>query len=146
MRVLIDTNLLINNLLSPNPANSATGLIFASALRGSFSLLLIPDVILELDRKLREDSSLASRLPREDADELVSLLESVAEDIPVVHEPYPQIGRDRKDDFLVAHAVVARADYLVSWDNDLLVLDEVLGVRMVNPPTLLQILRQQSLL
>lgn len=79
MPALIDTNLLVNNLLSPDPANSATGLIFAAALRRTFTLLLTPPVLAELDRKLREDSSLARRIPRADADELVSLLEGAAE-------------------------------------------------------------------
>lgn len=40
--------------------------------------------------------------------------------------------------------VVAQADYLVSWDKDLLVLNEVLGVCMVSPPEFLQLLRQDG--
>lgn len=145
IRALIDTNLLINNLLSPNPAMSATGLIFAAALREDFTLLLTAGITSELNRKLRDDPSLGRRLPRVDADELILLLGSVAENIPTLPEPYPEIGRDRKDDYLIAHAVVAQADYLVSWDKDLLVLNEILGIHMVSPPEFLQVLRQAGL-
>lgn len=146
MRALIDTNLLINNLLSPAPATSATGVIFEAALSGHFTLLLTVGIIEELDRKLREDPDLARRLPRADAEELITLLSTVAERVPRLPEPYPEIGRDRKDDFLIAHSVVAHADYLVSWDKDLLDLQEVEGVRIVSPPEFLHVLRAEGLL
>ena len=45
----------------------------------------------------------------------------------------PSVTRDRKDDYLLAYAVVGRADYLVTGDRDLLVLGEVEGVRIVSP-------------
>ena len=146
MRALVDTNLLINNLLSPSPATSSTGLIFQAAVAGHFTLLLTVGVTAELDRKLREDLQLAKRLPREDAAELIALLSSVAEIVPLMPEPYPQIGRDRKDDFLIAHSVVARADYLVSWDKDLRDLTGIAGIRIVTPPEFLQVLREARLL
>lgn len=145
MRALNDTNVLINNLLSPAPAASATGLIFAAALRGAFTLLLTVGVTDELGRKLREDPALARRLPPADAEELLALLGSVAEAVPLLAEPYPEVGRARKDDFLLAHNVVAQADYLITWDKDRLVLGEVAGVRIVSPPAFLQALRTTSL-
>lgn len=153
MRALIDTNLLINNLLSPAPTTSATGVLFQAALRGSFTLLLTVGVMEELDRKLRDDPGLAKRLPRADADDLIAILSIVAEIVPLQPEPYPEFGRDRKDDFLIAHSVVARADYLVTWDKDLLdlrevegVFKEIEGVRIVTPPEFLHILRAEGLL
>lgn len=52
--------------------------------------------------------------------------------------------RDSKDDFLIAHAIVAEADYLVSWDRDLLDLREIGGVLIVSPPELLRRLREAN--
>ena len=115
MRALIDTNLLIANLLSPTPATSSTGVVFQCALEGRFTLLLPIGVTEELDRKLIEDAWLAKRIARADADELLAILNTVAEPIPRLPEPYPEVGRDRKDDFLIAHGIVSGADYLVSW-------------------------------
>lgn len=146
MRALIDTNLLINNLLSSAPATSSTGVVFEAALAGRFTLLLTAGVVEELDRKLRSDPGLARRLPRADAEELIAILGTVAEIVPHLPEPYPEVGRDRKDDFLIAHSVVADAGYLVTWDKDLLDLDEIDGVRIVTPPGFLQVLRAADLL
>jgi len=146
MRALIDTNLLIANLLSPTPATSSTGVVFQSALEGRFTLLFTDGVSDELDRKLIEDAVLAQRIPRADADELIAILTTVAELIPRLPELYPEIGRDRKDDFLIAHGIVSGADYLVSWDKDLLDLKEIDGMRIVSPPEFLRILREAGLL
>lgn len=142
MRALIDTNLLIANLLSPTPATASTGVVFQSALEGRFTLLFTEGVTDELDRKLIEDAGLAKRIARADADELVAILTTVAESIPRLAEPYPEIGRDRKDDFLIAHGIVSGADYLVSWDKDLLDLKQIERLRIVNPPEFLHILRE----
>ncbi len=146
MRALIDTNLLIANLLSPTPATSSTGVVFQCALEGRLTLLFPVGVTEELDRWLVEDAGLVKRIARTDADELLAILNSVAEPIPHLPEPYPEVGRDRKDDFLIAHAIVSNADYLVTWDKDLLDLQEVEGLRIVTPPEFLRLLREAGLL
>lgn len=69
----------------------------------------------------------------------------LAEEIPRITEELPRIGRDPKDDYLIAHAVAAGAEYLVSWDKDLLDLDAVEGVAIVDPPGLLHAFRAAGL-
>jgi len=49
-----------------------------------------------------------------------------------------------KDDIFLVAAAAAHADYLVSEDNDLLVLGEYAGVRIVDAATFLAILEAQS--
>lgn len=146
MRILLDTNILISNLRSPTPDTSATGILLRVALTGGFTLLFVEGVVEELTRKLRERADLAARIPHADAAELVATMRTVADLVPRLPEPYPEIGRDRKDDFLIAHGVVARADYLVSWDKDLLDLKEIDGFRIVTPPEFLDILRAEGIL
>jgi len=51
----------------------------------------------------------------------------------------PAASRDRKDDYLLAHAIAGRADYLVSGDADLLSVDRVGGVAIVNPAGFLRV-------
>lgn len=41
--------------------------------------------------------------------------------------------RDPKDDYLIAYAVIGEADYLVTGDKDLLVLEQIAGVTIVTP-------------
>lgn len=64
--------------------------------------------------------------------------------MPAVAQMLPQIGRDHKDDYLIAHAIIARADFLVTWDNDLLDLGTVEGVRIVTPGEMVRILRERG--
>ena len=45
----------------------------------------------------------------------------------------PVVTRDAKDDYLLAYALVGQADYLVTGDEDLLVLQEIEGLKIVNP-------------
>lgn len=45
----------------------------------------------------------------------------------------PGVTRDPKDDPVVACAVEGQADYIVSGDQDLLVLGEYEGVQVVTP-------------
>ena len=49
--------------------------------------------------------------------------------------------RDRKDDYLLACAVVGQAEYLVTGDNDLLVLDGIEGIRIVTARKFCEIVR-----
>ena len=146
MRALIDTNLLIANLLSEASATSAVGVIFQAALADRFTLLLPVGIMEELDRNLLSDPVLATRVARADADALITILSTVAELVPLLPKPYPEVGRDRKDDFLIVHSVIAKADYLVSWDKDLLTIEEIEGIRIVSPPEFSQVLRAADLL
>jgi putative PIN family toxin of toxin-antitoxin system len=141
MRALLDANVLLSYLMSQDPSASSTGALIRAALARTFTLLFTVGVGEEIDRKLVERADLARRIPRDAADALLAALTEVAEHVPRLPEPLPQVGRDRKDDYLIAHAVVAGADYLVSWDKDLLDLVEVAGVRIVDPPRFLHALR-----
>jgi predicted nucleic acid-binding protein len=50
------------------------------------------------------------------------------------------VARDPEDDKLLACAVEGRADYLVSGDKDLLVLQEYAGVQVISPAQFVKIL------
>ena len=47
--------------------------------------------------------------------------------------PPPQVCRDTDDDLIVAAASAARCEYLVTGDNDLLVLKQFNDVAIVTP-------------
>ena len=44
-----------------------------------------------------------------------------------------KVCRDKDDDNIIAGAKVAGVDYIVTGDNDLLVLDEYEGIEILNP-------------
>jgi uncharacterized protein len=51
-----------------------------------------------------------------------------------------QVSRDKDDDIILACAVAAKADYLVTGDKDLLVLGRYEGVKIVTVATFLEVL------
>jgi putative PIN family toxin of toxin-antitoxin system len=66
-------------------------------------------------------------------DDVVALVINVLDaGLQVIPESVPAISRDPKDDIFLALAVESKADYLVSEDNDLLVLDPYQGIRVLN--------------
>ncbi len=68
---------------------------------------------------------------------------SVSEIIPEINEPIPKVTRDWKDDYLLAYALVGQADYLVTGDNDLLVLQQVGNLSIVSPQEFLKTLQSE---
>lgn len=69
------------------------------------------------------------------------ILLAVAEMIPSIEQGIPAVSRDRKDDYLLAYAVVGAADFLETGDDDLLVLKKVGNLRIVSPPAFAEMLR-----
>jgi putative PIN family toxin of toxin-antitoxin system len=134
MRVLLDTNVLISYLLAP-AGDSPVVDVVEGGIFGRYALLLPQDLLEELVPKTRSKPYLAERIAPEQVQALVELLADVAEVIPRITQPIPAIGRDRSDDYLLAYAVVGRADYLVTGDRDLLVLGQVAETRIVSPST-----------
>jgi putative PIN family toxin of toxin-antitoxin system len=56
-------------------------------------------------------------------------------------EDVPSISRDSKDDKFIACAVAAKANYIVSEDKDLLVLNPYQGIQIINALDFLRVLQ-----
>jgi len=138
-RVLFDTNILISYLLVPNPQSTIPSIVNA-AFEGAYTLLVPGALLTELTGTVKARKHLAKRLSPEQAQEFAALLMSIAEPIAEIHESIPAVTRDPKDDYLLAYALLGRADYLVTGDDDLLVLREVEGVKIVRPAEFKQLL------
>jgi putative PIN family toxin of toxin-antitoxin system len=118
MRVLCDTNILISYLLSSENTGTIVKVV-ESAYAGDYTLVLPAEVIEELRRKVAEKAWLAARIPPETAETFITALTAIAFLPGPITEPLPQVGRDRKDDYLLAYGAVAACDYLVTGDPDL---------------------------
>jgi uncharacterized protein len=128
MRVLLDTNILISYLLSPN---RDIAWVVEEAIRGGYRLLFPESLLGEVVERARNKAYLAARIAPEQVQELVSILSQVAEIIPAITAEIPAVTRDPKDDYLLAYALVGQADYLVTGDMDLLVLEQIETTRIV---------------
>jgi len=139
VRVLVDANLFISFLLTPD-RESASNEVIRKAVLGEFTLLVPEGLLEEISSSARRKRYLLERIGPGEVDELMEILSSMAEFVPEIEEPIPAVVRDPKDDYLLAYAVVGEADYLVSGDRDLLVLKEVEGVRILSPREFLRTL------
>lgn len=140
IRALFDTNIFISYLL-PSKAGGAIEQILEAAFDKAFTLLIAEEVVGEFSAKVASKAYLRERISKEAADVLMEVVMVVAEVIPGIStgtgaspaSGFPRVTRDAKDDYLLAYALLGRADYLVTGDDDLLVLGEIEGVKIVPP-------------
>ena len=74
--------------------------------------------------------------------EFVAILSAVSETVTKITEKIPAVTRDPKDDYLLAYGLVGEADYLVTGDEDLLVLRQVEDVRIVTASQFWEVLEK----
>ena len=102
--------------------------------------MVAEQTIAECARRIVGKPWLAQRISNQTWEDLAAELAEIAAARLVVPPPYPAIGRDPKDDYLIAHAIAARADYLVTGDKDLLVLGAVGGITILSPAACVAVL------
>lgn len=145
MRVLIDVSVIVRMLLpSPNPFR-AVDLILTAGLEHDFVFLVPYALRNELLATIAGKRHLAAQIPLTIAEGLLSELEQRGERLPSLLGPYASSTRDPNDNYLVAYALFGQADYLLTGDQDLLVLDGQFPFRIVTPPEFLAVLREQEL-
>ena len=140
MRVLLDTNVLVSYLLTP-AAGGSIGVIMDALTQGAFTLIVPPELLEELERVATRKPHLAKRIHPDQLTRLRDLLFSIGESVPRIEETIPAVVRDHKDDYLLAYAFVSVAEYLVTGDDDLLVLRKVGNLIIISPPAFAEILR-----
>lgn len=130
VRAVLDTSVLVSALLTPQ---GAPGQLLDAAEAGAFTLCLSREILDELADVLLRDTKLQTRYGFDRAaveafcDGLAATAELVA-DLPTLDA----VPSDPKDNPVVATAVAARADYLVTGDRrHLLPLGSHEGVRIV---------------
>ena len=110
----------------------------------AFVLTLAPEIVAETRRKLLTSKRIRGRYGYTDEE-----VERYCSGLAVVTggnmmRGLPRLSgvvRDPNDDVIVAAALVAQADYLVTRDKDLLSLGGYQGIRMITPEAFRGILR-----
>lgn len=144
VHALVDANLIINALMSSDSERSAAAAVLAEARAGSFGLVIPIEALEEATRVVASKPWLAARIAPEEVAMFLGEIADVAEVPQRLEQLPPPICRDPSDDYLIAHAMLAEADVLVTRDRDLLELGTVANVRIVDPATFLDLLRSSS--
>ncbi len=140
LKVVFDTVVFVRALL--NLRSVCGRLVFAY--QAQYQLYLSTPVVIEILRVLSREE-LVTKLERRRntyLEAIAGLLESFRHAQAVDLATIPPTSRDPKDDKFLATALAAGADYLVSEDEDLLVLGEYQGIQIVNAATFLGILER----
>ena len=145
MKVLIDTNVFLSYMLAPERPSTVTAVVTACLSLDEIDLLVPPEQITEFRGKAATKRYFRSRIPHKAIAEFAAHLRVLGELLPPQEEPVAY-SRDPKDDDLVAYAVINEADYLVTGNQDLLVLRQVHQLQIATPAQFLKILRSQNLL
>jgi putative PIN family toxin of toxin-antitoxin system len=125
MKAVFDTNVLIAAFLTEGVCSK----LLARARRKEFQLCICPFLLQEFERVLTKKLK-ASAGEKDLAVEL--LLEAVQEQLIPTKE-IKGVCRDKDDDHVLSCAVEAQAGYLVTGDEDLLILNKFQGVRIITP-------------
>jgi putative PIN family toxin of toxin-antitoxin system len=121
-RIILDTNLWVSFLITGN-YDKLDSLLFEHHCQINFSNELLREFVEVVRRpKLRKYFTL---------EELTDLLEIIEDYSEMVEVRTPvELCRDTKDNFLLSLGIDGKADYLITGDKDLLVLESVDNLRI----------------
>jgi putative PIN family toxin of toxin-antitoxin system len=137
IKAVLDTNVLVSGLVGQKGPPRQ---ILDAWLEGRYTLVLSLYLVDELAHVLTYHRITERvRLTQEELEGILAALLAQAELTPGELQ-LPGVTRDPKDDPVVACAVEGQADYIVSGDQDLLVLGEHEGIRVVAPRQFMELL------
>lgn len=127
MKVLFDTNVLLSAFL----AEGLCSKILLRAKDGQFELYTCPFIIKEFKEKLENKFSAT----KAEIKEALTLLKEISYIVNPDESNITVKGvcRDIDDDSVLACALTAKADYIVTGDPDLLILKNYKTVKILNP-------------
>lgn len=137
VRAVLDTNVLVSGLVAKQGPPRQ---ILDAWLEGRYTLVTSLYLVEELTHVLSYPR-IAERLLMND-EEVEALLAALLSQAAVTPGQLrlPGVTRDPKDDAVVACAKEGEADYIVSGDQDLLVLGEYEGIQVITPRQFMEIL------
>ena len=125
MKAVFDTNVLIAAFMTEGLCSG----ILIRARKQAFNLVLCDDIIREFEGILMKKFKLTSI----DISEISTIVSEAASEILHKLGPIPNICRDPNDDMIIACAIDAAADYIVTGDEDLLILKRYKDIVIINP-------------
>ncbi|MEI6332704.1 MAG: putative toxin-antitoxin system toxin component, PIN family [Pseudanabaena sp. ELA645] len=128
MRLVLDTNVLVSAILSPNSI-SAKVLNWGE---DNGTILYSTDTLREILSVLRR-SKFAKYIDPEDIDGLSIRIKTAWIFIEILHQV--RLCRDAKDDKFIDLALNGNASHLITGDTDLLVLHPIQNISIINPRT-----------
>lgn len=135
IRAVLDTNVFLHALINPH---SRCGQLL-DEFADDYELVLSPAIVREVLEVLHRPRLRAKfpQIAQLDIARIISLFEQAQ---VVEPQDVPSVSRDPQDDKFLACARSAGAEYLVTEDKDLLVLEEFEGTQICQPAEFIALL------
>ena len=136
MRVVLDVNVVVSAVLS---SKGAPRRLLERWRSGAFIVVIAEGVLVEVAEKLR-NPKIGGKYGVSDGDvaAVLALFRSQAAWVLLPPEDVQPITGDPEDDYVLATATAAAADYLITGGKRLLVRSSVGGTRIVSPAAFLE--------
>jgi uncharacterized protein len=125
MRAVFDTNVLMAAFLT----DGLCAKLLMRARRREFYLISCPFIVEEFQRFLQKKIKANTR----ETQIAIKLLEEAVNDIFTPSIKITPVCRDAEDDNVLACVLEAKADYLVTGDEDLLILSKYKTTKIISP-------------
>ena len=126
MRVVVDTNVFVAALLQGNTPRK----VYDAFLDGDFVPVFSPQLIQEIVQVLARPE-LRALMQRSEVSRLLALIKR--DGFWIRPKQRIRVCRDPKDNILLECALAGRADYIVTGDQDLLILHPFRGIAILKP-------------
>ena len=131
MKIVIDTNIFVSSFFwQGNPRK-----IFDRVTNGIDELFITDDIIDEIKSVM---SKKKFDLEITKIDDYVNIIKHFSENI-LHNNIYENISRDIDDNKILKCGLEGNVDYIITGDNDLLVLKEYKNIKIINPKEYLEI-------
>ena len=122
-KVIIDTNLWISFLIGKKLASLKDFIVEEKV------ILIICEQLLTEIKEVTSRPKIKKYFPEAKVDELIDFLELYAENYEIILKV--ELCRDLKDNFLLDLALKSNAQFIVTSDNDLLVLEKLKNTEII---------------
>ncbi len=125
IRVIFDTNVWISFLIGKR-----LGIIKEYISNENIKIVTTTQLIKEI-KIVTSRPKLKKYFPTESVNELIELLDTIADKIEIAPKNF--INRDPKDNFLLDLIEFSKANYLITGDKDLLILNPFKSAEIITP-------------
>jgi putative PIN family toxin of toxin-antitoxin system len=141
---VFDTNLLVSAFLSRNNPGGVSNELLRFVRAGAVQLHLSPEIVAETLTTLVDNERARQRYDYTPNMALQFCDDLLATNTIVVNPPKipGAVSRDPDDDMIIACAVAASVQYIVSRDDDLLSLKSYADIPVITPEEFIHIVRQ----
>jgi putative PIN family toxin of toxin-antitoxin system len=141
LKAVLDTQIFLRTAINPR---SACARLSPRFWRGYYSLYVSDAIEAEITDVLNRPS-IRTKFPQITNQVVADIINTIHAEAHRVQpeQPIEAVSRDPKDDIFLACAKAAQADYLVSEDNDLLVLGQHYTTQIINVAAFLTILEKR---